>query len=412
MRRMKKSFEYKLIIPIAICILFLFVFSETVFAGVVKDPDGKNYQIHGQDADDTEYNSGSFGSTTTFAYGKSSLGNFQLVGDISTESTLNGFVAYGTDNTISMTYSYDGSYQTGVVTDWNIYSDDSKMFNGSKLAKKIGEGTIIVQKSYDRSNWQDAITPLDNVFHKKTSGITAFYSLENADLLQGCYYRIIVLYEMRKQTGTEGWIKTPVYDYDKCMEVYEFYACYNQNPVKLRDVISGADVSAATSVDKGFVIDKCGSSNIVTVKRGSANARTVVNQESVCDAGNYIVEIKNALGTTFQYNINVTDGLEFASLKPAVFENGNKGEYTEVNQVNSTSMGIPSHTTIKIAQKYGTGIANDSSKSIPGYGITGQSVYLFMKLINEDAMSQSGCEVVDDIWVKFDKDFIAGVSIG
>ena len=413
MSQIKKSFAHTLIIPALMGILFLFVFSEAVFAGsVVKDPDGKNYETHGQDVDGAEYSSGVLGSTTTFAYGKSSLGNFQLVGDISAESTLNGFVAYGTDNTISMTYSYDGSYQTGTKTDWNIYSDGSKMFNGNKLGKKVGEGTIIVQKSYDRSNWQDAITPLDNVFHKQTSNITAFYSLEDSDLLKGCYYRITVLYEMRKQVGTEGWFKTPVYDYDKCMEVYEFYACYNQNPVKLRDVMSGADISASSSVDKGFVIDTCGSSDTVTVKKGNTGTRTVVNQESVCAAGNYIVEVKNAIGTTFQYNIDVTDGLEFAALKPTVFENGKKDEYAETNQVSSTSMGITNHTTIRIAQKYGTGIANDTSKSVPGYGITGQNVYLFMELVNEDTMAQNGWEIIEDKWGKKEKETIAGASTG
>lgn len=414
MSRMKMTIAYKRIIPVVLGVLFLFLFlfGETVFAGSVKDPDGKNYETHGQNADDAEYNSGSFTPITTFAYGKSSLGKFQLVGDFSAESTVNGFVAYGTDNTISMTYSYDGSYQTETKTDWNIISDESKMFNGNKLSKKIGEGTIIVQKSYDRSNWQDAITPLDNVFHKRTSSITAFYSLDDADLLKGCYYRITVLYEMRKQIGTEGLFNTSVFDYDKCMEVYEFYACYNQNPVILRDVLSGADVSAATSVGNGFVIDKCGSSNTVTVKWGNSKARTVANQESICAAGKYIVEIKNALGTTFQYNISVADGLEFASLKPTVFENGKKDEYSEVNPVTNTSMGIPCHTTIKIAQKYGTGIDCDTSKSVPGYGITGQNVYLLMDLVNEDTMSQNGWEVIDDNWGEKDKETIAGARTG
>ena len=414
MSQMKKTIAYKLIIPVVFGILFLFVFGETVFAGSVKDPDGKNYETHGQDVDDAEYNSGSFGSTTTFAYGKSSLGSFQLVGDFSAESSINGYVAYGTDNTISMTYSYGGSYQTGTKTDWNIYSDGSKMFNGNKLSKKIGEGTIIVQKSYDRSNWQDAITPLDNVFHKRTSSITAFYSLEDTDLLKGCYYRITVLYEMRKQIGEEGWgpFKSAVYDYDKCMEVYEFYACYNQNPVILRDVMSGEDVSSSSTVDKGFIIDTCGSSDTVTVKNGNSATRTVVNQESVCAAGNYIVEIKNALGTSFQYNINVTDGLEFATLKPTVYENGKKDEYAEVNPVTNTSMGIPYHTTIRLAQKYGTGIANDTSKSVPRYGITGQNVYLFMDLVNEDKIFQNGWEIVDDKWGKKDKETIAGAATG
>ena len=46
MSRMKKTIAYKLIIPVVFGILFLFVFGETVFAGSVKDPDGKN--VHTQ----------------------------------------------------------------------------------------------------------------------------------------------------------------------------------------------------------------------------------------------------------------------------------------------------------------------------------------------------------------------------
>ena len=401
-----------LVIVSAVCFILL---SGTVFASTsAKTPNGKNYESHSQDADNLDYDSAAYGSVNTFAYGKTSLGKLQAVGGISTESTLNGYKAYGTEDTISLTYSYDGSNQSGNKNEWNITSDGTKMFNGAKLSKKVGEGTIVVQKSYDMNTWQEALV-LNDVFHKNTESITSFYTLDDSDVLKGCYYRVTILYEMRKQTGESGWgiFKSAVYDYDKCMEIYEFYACYDENPVVLRDVMDGSDVSSLASVEKGFVVDTCGSSDTVTVRKVNSASTIVVNQESVCAAGNYIVEVKNALGTTFQYNIKITDGLDFAAMSPVVFENGKKDDYAETNQLNgNTSMGIPAHTSLKIAQKYGTGISKDNSGKFPGYGITGQNVYLFMELINEDTLRQNGWEIVSDDWGKKEKETIAGAVTG
>ena len=49
-------------------------------------------------------------------------------------------------------------------------------------------------------------------------------------MINGCYYRVIVAYELRIRTEDSNFlfINTDKFDYKKCAEVYEFYA-YTDN---------------------------------------------------------------------------------------------------------------------------------------------------------------------------------------
>ena len=168
-----------------------------------------------------EYFSGS--RIDSFTYGKSSIGTLSLLGDITSESTYNGYVAYAAGENIKIHYMYDGSFQTEKKEDWNLISDKSKKVNGIDVSGKIGLGAVIIQKSTDGSTWKNATDPVTDYF-EDNKGLREIGDISSTDIKKGTYYRVILAYKMGRKTGKSGKIiKTDDYEYKLCTEVYEFY---------------------------------------------------------------------------------------------------------------------------------------------------------------------------------------------
>lgn len=171
-----------------------------------------------------EIDSSSATSTTDKA---STLGSFSIDGDISKDYTKNGFTAYeiANDTVFSVSYKYSSKLKDADAMDWHLTEDSKKVVNGIALDDKIKNGAIILQTSLDGNKWSTATIVTDissDVTFNQDNGIN------NIQLANGCYYRIIVAYETEKQLdNTSIWfIDTSDYDYKKCAEVYQFYASY------------------------------------------------------------------------------------------------------------------------------------------------------------------------------------------
>lgn len=166
-------------------------------------------------------NSDSVGSKADNTYG-----TFAIGGNITSESTKNGIPAYEvTDGSLSLYYNHGDSLLTAGEDDWHLIDDKSKKLDYLTLDSNILKGAIVVQTSPDGLNWIDVIS-LTNAFSETPNRTGAIYETTEVQLINGCYYRVIVAYELRIRTEDSNvlFVNTDKYDYKKCAEVYKFYA--------------------------------------------------------------------------------------------------------------------------------------------------------------------------------------------
>ncbi len=384
----------------------VFCVSKAFAADTKKNPPRRIFE-----ADESgNYYSGS--SIDSFAYGRPSMGELAIYGDIPSEDTYQGYTSYAAKGEITIRYSYDGAFQTDKKEDWNLISDKSKKVNGIELSKKIALGTVIVQKSTDNQTWKNAQDPLTDYFDEN-KGLRDICTISETDLKKGTFYRIIIAYKMGRKTGSSGVFDiVDEYEYKLCTEVYEFYAYYGGNPIILRDIISRSDISNSDASQSGFIIDKNSSSDTVTLTKGSTKI-DVTNFMSVYEPGDYTVNIESSVGDEYQYNIQVSDGLEMCDVAPTVYENKKKDDYAMVGSISgNTAFGQPSYTTLRIGQGHGNKITESSYKGFNAYGISGDRVSIFMELTKEKTLKDAGWTIETDDYGKKEKETIAGVSVG
>lgn len=130
-----------------------------------------------------------------------------------------------TDYNLSLSYSYSDSYLNASDDKWHLISDGDKKVDYITLDSKIGKGALIVQTSKDNSVWVTAYTAT-NIFETDANGKSDFYKTTDVQLVNGCYYRVIVAYELSKKVDSSKilfWNKDE-YETKKCVEVYQFHA--------------------------------------------------------------------------------------------------------------------------------------------------------------------------------------------
>lgn len=160
---------------------------------------------------------------------ENTYGNFYVTGDIVDVVTKNSVPAYEINSgNLSLFYTYSDSKLKENKKSWYVVEDKSKKIDGMKINKKIDKGTIILQTSKDRKNWID-VKCLTNAFRDEPVRTKHIYETKDVELLNGCYYRLIVVYKMKKFNESKKvlFVKSDDYDYKKVVELYEFYA-YSQ----------------------------------------------------------------------------------------------------------------------------------------------------------------------------------------
>lgn len=122
-------------------------------------------------------------------------------------------------------YDYGDTKLNANEDAWHLINDESDMVADIKLDSDIMKGAIILQTSKDRKNWV-AIQTIYSAFSDTPIRTSSIYSATDVELINGCYYRVVVAYELSIRTEDSNFlfINTDKYDYKKCAEVYEFYA--------------------------------------------------------------------------------------------------------------------------------------------------------------------------------------------
>ena len=153
-------------------------------------------------------------------------GIFSISGEISDVTTKNGIPAYEvTEGNLKFFYNYGDTLLKADEDSWHLIEDKSKKIDDLKLDENLLKGAIILQTSTDRLNWIDVVS-MTNAFNETPIRTESIYETKDVQLINGCYYRVIVAYELRIRTEDSNilFINTDKFDYKKFAEVYEFYA--------------------------------------------------------------------------------------------------------------------------------------------------------------------------------------------
>lgn len=256
------------------------------------------------------------------SYGKSSIGTFTITGSINNTGLYDSRTAYGVEaGNIAFSYDYSG-YMMDSSGDNHLVSDKTKKILGDKLDANILYGVLLVQKSEDGINWENAVSPVVNYLETNNQGRRVFYTTNGDDVAKGMFYRVILAYKTEVKTGTGQFLwketdKTATY---RNMEVYEFFLCKNDAVISVHNI--SADVSGfeteeysvevlkkgetltdGATVTKGFYIDKLGTTYSVTVNGVEAYDRKRFTQN-----GKYTIVTKTKLGKQSTKTIYIFNG--------------------------------------------------------------------------------------------------------
>ena len=156
----------------------------------------------------------------------STYGTFALNGSYTGLEVKNGVSAIGvSDGGLELYYNYGDTLLNAPEDDWHLVEDRSRTIDGITLDTSIGKGAIVIQTSKDRTNWV-TVQAITDAFQDTPVRSQPLYTATQLDLINGCYYRLIVAYELgiRTEENRFFFFNMDRYDYKKAAEVYEFYA--------------------------------------------------------------------------------------------------------------------------------------------------------------------------------------------
>ena len=231
---MKKSINRNFIMIIIFCLIVMFysgMFSEFVYAAE------ERFEIKGKCYENKyDFSMTQKDIVSSMSYGKN-IGSLFISCVSGHEAKYKGTQAYGVNGNVVIGYlNNSNNYQSSVKGTWNLEKSDKKKIGNIKLSKNVAKGTMIIQKSDDGKNWVDAIKPMNNLFSNKKINLNSIYNVPSEDVKSGKYYKILILYELKRKTGTKSGLlgfKSNVYEKKYCVEECVIYLCYGKNPVSI-----------------------------------------------------------------------------------------------------------------------------------------------------------------------------------
>lgn len=195
---------------------------------------------------------------------ENTYGTFSISGNISNVSSKDGVPAYEVaEGKLALFYNYGDAMLNADEDSWHLIDDKSKKIDVFTLDANVMKGAIILQTSKDRNTWIDAEV-ITNAFSDTPIRTSSIYSTTDVQLINGCFYRVIVAYELRIRTEDSNilFINTDKHEYKKCVEIYEFYAYTDSGETDVVDPNQTYSLGKKTKVENfdGYsgeeVIDK------------------------------------------------------------------------------------------------------------------------------------------------------------
>ncbi len=205
------------------CVLLLSSLGTVSFAAESKESvSGTVYEFEENSNYDLSASKNKYDVSSTNTYGL-----FSITANIEKKSSQNGVPSYVVDSgNIEIQYSYTDAILNAPKDEWHLVQDKTNKLNNVALNEKILNGVFLVQTSKDRTNWI-TVSESENVFTSTASTTATLYTTQDIEVINGCYYRVIVAYKLEKLKKEDSflWWDTSDYEYKKIAEVYEFYAC-------------------------------------------------------------------------------------------------------------------------------------------------------------------------------------------
>ena len=155
-------------------------------------------------------------------------GSFSISGvDLTTEpETKNGVTSYSIpEGHVSIQYMYSDELLSASDEEWHLVDDNTTSIDVFKIDNNIQKGAIILQKSMDHLNWYN-VSVQTNAFKNTPVQNGVLYETTDIEMINGCYYRLVVVYELARKVGTSTVVLVIPKDeieYKRIAEVYEFY---------------------------------------------------------------------------------------------------------------------------------------------------------------------------------------------
>ena len=158
--------------------------------------------------------------------GDNTYGKFAVQGNFTTGTDKSGIPSFTvTDGSFALFYDYDDKKLNADEDSWHLLDDKSKKVDALTLDSNIMKGALILQISTDGKSW-NTVQSVTDAFHATPKSSKAIYTCSEMQLKNGCYYRFIVAYTLRKRVKEDKVlvVKTDKYETKHYAEVYEFYA--------------------------------------------------------------------------------------------------------------------------------------------------------------------------------------------
>lgn len=199
-------------------------------------------------SEDSEYEISEITSTKIT---NSNFGTFDITGNMKSIDNVNGIKSYEiSDGNVTINYLLENKYVGDKKDDWYLNDDSTKKVDGIELEEKIKKGAIIIQTSLDGTTWvTDKV--LTNVAADENYTST-IYTSKDIQQVNGCFYKVIVVYSLEKVTGTSTYLFVDVDDkeYVKYAEVYQFYLKNNAE-----NIANGTPENATPRKELGDVVN-------------------------------------------------------------------------------------------------------------------------------------------------------------
>ncbi len=399
---MKRYCKGHLLIILIFCILALLYFIPTI-AGADQE-----FAVSGTDyvlPDEKEYNISEAERVKNFFYGARSMGTLRLIGAVSKVTTRDDYNEYGVNGPVSIYYTYSGTHRETDLGKWYVDDDAMGKVNGHDfggLFKGVGRGCIYIEESTDAKEWFLVQDPKLNYFSDTKKDTDALiYNIPEDSAKNGRYYRVVVAYRFCKKKAN-GFIFGGDFEYKKCIELYQFFICSDNNYVTICDLGNGMTLQDQASTDTGFMIRKNGSNATVTVQGIECD-----DFDYFHEPGEYTIEINTKLNQKYKYTITITKGVNFTPLEKAIYWNLIDNGFQLISKTENTVFG-GSLTDLSLVTPRG----KEVTKYTNHYGIIGEPVSLHLKL-NKDINNLGNDWVVESTsWGKIENEQIDGITTG
>jgi hypothetical protein len=227
-------------------IVFMFFFNIILFTengNVIVYAADTNTNVTGEYYEFEEksnYEFSSIDSLTDAVTGENTFGVFSIAGNFEETGEKNGNHAYSVkDGNIDISYTFNQSFLNAEETEWHLIEDKSDKVDDIMLDEDIMQGALIIQSSLDGETWIDDKIQTD-IFNEDTGFDEMFYTTKDIQQQNGCYFRVIFVYEMEMKTGSHKVALITVEDTSikKVAEVYKFYVENND----VSSYISASDI--------------------------------------------------------------------------------------------------------------------------------------------------------------------------